>query len=70
MDTDYFEKVDGSIWLESDETSQTIKAIKRWDARKSGKALWPADDLYPEDDVYPEDTGEWTEFRLAPEALA
>ena len=70
MGTDYFEKVDGSIWLESDETAQTITAIKRWDAKKAGNALWPSDDLFPGDDVYPEDTGEWTEFKLAPSVLA
>lgn len=70
MGTDYFEKVDGSIWLESDEDAQTVKAIKRWDAHKAGSALWPSDGLFPGEDVFPEDTGEWTEFKLAPSVLA
>ena len=70
MADEYLEHVDGSVWLQSDEEAETIVAIKRWDARKAGIALWPGDDVFPGDDVYPEDTGEWTEFKLAPSVLA
>lgn len=63
-------RLDGMLWLVTDESAKTVTGIRRWDATDAGQGAFPSDALYPSDSTYPCDRGSWTELRLAASALA
>ena len=63
-------KIDGMLWLKTNEAQQTIISFERWDANTAGAGLFPADDTYPSDTTYPAEQGAWAHFKLAASAVA
>lgn len=63
-------KIDGMLWLRTDEDAGTITAFERWDANAAGQGLFPADDTYPGESTYPSEQGAWKHFKVAAGAVA
>lgn len=59
------DKWDGMTWLQTNESTRTITAFKRWDFHLSGNGVFPSNTLYPSDELYPNDQGDWTPFSIA-----
>ena len=57
------ERVNGMLWLHTDETSKTAVA-KRWDADDPGKAVFPGEGTMPGDSTIIDLIGAWTAFAL------
>ena len=55
------ERVNGMLWLHTDETSKTAVA-KRWDADDPGKAVFPGEGTMPGDSTIIDLIGAWTAF--------
>lgn len=63
-------KIDGMLWLRTDEDDQTITDFGRWDANAAGAGLFPAEDTWPGEGTHPSEQGEWKHFRVAASAVA
>ena len=57
-------RVDGELWMQTNESTKKITAFKRWDAGLPGTALWPGSTTYPSSSTYPDQQGAWTAFSL------
>lgn len=63
-------KIDGMLWLKTNELAGTITSFERWDANAAGAGLFPGDSTYPAEDTYPSDQGAWAHFKVAASAVA
>ena len=63
-------KLDGMVWMRTDEQSKTIVAISRWDADLPGSGLFPGDATFPSDEVFPAERGAWTGFAISADVIA
>lgn len=57
-------RVDGMLWMQTNESTHKITSFKRWDAGLSGTALWPGSTTFPSDSTYPDEKGAWTAFGI------
>lgn len=57
-------RVDGMLWLKTNESTKKIAAFNRWDAGLPGTALWPGATTFPSDSTYPDEKGAWTAFGI------
>lgn len=57
-------RVDGMLWLKTNESTKKIAAFNRWDAGLPGTALWPGATTFPSDSTYPDEKGAWTPFTV------
>ena len=57
-------RVDGMLWLKTNESTKKIAAFNRWDADLPGTALWPGATTFPSDSTYPDEKGAWTAFGI------
>lgn len=57
-------RVDGMLWMQTNESTHKIAAFKRWDAGLPGTALWPGATTFPSDSTFPDEKGAWTPFTV------
>lgn len=57
-------RVDGMLWMQTNEGTHKITSFKRWDAGLPGTALWPGATTFPSDSTYPDEKGAWTPFTV------
>lgn len=57
-------RVDGMLWMQTNESTHKIAAFKRWDAGLPGTALWPGSMTFPSDTTFPDEKGAWTAFGI------
>lgn len=57
-------RVDGGLWMQTNESTKKITSFKRWDAGLPGTALWPGATTFPSDSTYPDEKGAWTPFTV------
>lgn len=57
-------RVDGMLWMQTNESTKKIAAFNRWDAGLPGTALWPGAKTYPSSKTYPDEKGAWTAFGI------
>lgn len=57
-------RVDGMLWMQTNEGAKRIEAFNRWDADLPGTALWPGATTFPSDITYPDEKGAWTAFGI------
>lgn len=57
-------RVDGMLWMQTNESTKRIASFKRWDAGLPGTALWPGATTFPSDTTYPDEKGAWTPFTV------
>lgn len=57
-------RVDGMLWMQTNESTHKIAAFKRWDAGLPGTALWPGATTFPSSTTYPDQIGAWTPFTI------
>lgn len=57
-------RVDGMLWVQTNEGTHKIASFKRWDAGLPGTALWPGATTFPSDSTYPDEKGAWTAFGI------
>lgn len=57
-------RVDGMLWMQTNESTHKIAAFNRWDADLPGTALWPGATTYPSSTTYPDQIGAWTPFTV------
>lgn len=57
-------RVDGMLWLKTNESTKKIAAFNRWDAGLPGTALWPGATTFPSDSTFPDEKGAWTAFGI------
>lgn len=57
-------RVDGMLWLKTNESTNKIAAFNRWDAGLPGTALWPGATTFPSSTTYPDQIGAWTPFTV------
>lgn len=57
-------RVDGMLWMQTNEGTHKIASFKRWDAGLPGTALWPGATTFPSDSTYPDEKGAWTPFTV------
>lgn len=57
-------RVDGMLWMQTNESTKRIASFKRWDAGLPGTALWPGATTFPSDSTYPDEKGAWTAFSI------
>lgn len=57
-------RVDGMLWMQTDESTHKITSFKRWDAGLPGTALWPGATTFPSDTTFPDERGAWTPFTI------
>lgn len=57
-------RVDGMLWMRTNESTHKIAAFNRWDADLPGTALWPGATTFPSDSTYPDEKGAWTAFSI------
>lgn len=57
-------RVDGMLWMQTNESTHKIASFKRWDANLPGTALWPDSTTFPSDTTYPDEKGAWTPFTV------
>ena len=55
-------RVDGMLWMQTNESTHKITSFNRWDANAPGTALWPGATTYPSSSTYPDQIGAWTPF--------
>ena len=63
-------KIDGMLWLKTNELAGTITSFERWDANAAGAGLFPGEATYPAEDTYPSEQGAWAHFKVAASAVA
>lgn len=57
-------RVDGMLWLKTNESTHKIASFNRWDADLPGTALWPGATTFPSDTTFPDEKGAWTPFTV------
>lgn len=57
-------RVDGMLWMQTNESTHKITSFKRWDANLPGTALWPGATTFPSDTTFPDEKGAWTAFGI------
>lgn len=57
-------RVDGGLWIQTNESTHKITSFKRWDANLPGTALWPGATTFPSDSTFPDEKGAWTPFTV------
>lgn len=57
-------RVDGMLWMQTNEGTHKIAAFNRWDAGLPGTALWPGATTFPSDTTFPDEKGAWTPFTV------
>lgn len=57
-------RVDGMLWMQTNESTKKIAAFNRWDANLPGTALWPGSTTFPSSSTYPDEKGAWTPFTI------
>lgn len=57
-------RVNGGLWMQTNESTKRIASFKRWDAGLPGTALWPGATTFPSDSTYPDEKGAWTAFSI------
>lgn len=57
-------RVDGMLWMQTNESTHKITSFKRWDANLPGTALWPGATTFPSDSTFPDEKGAWTPFTV------
>lgn len=57
-------RVDGMLWMQTNESTHKIASFKRWDANLPGTALWPGAATHPSSKTYPDEKGAWTAFGI------
>lgn len=57
-------RVDGMLWMQTNESTHKIASFKRWDAGLPGTALWPGSTTFPSSSTYPDEKGAWTPFTI------
>lgn len=57
-------RVDGMLWMQTNESTKKIAAFNRWDAGLPGTALWPGATTFPSDTTFPDEKGAWTAFGI------
>lgn len=57
-------RVDGMLWMQTNESTHKIASFKRWDAGLPGTALWPGATTFPSDTTFPDEKGAWTAFGI------
>lgn len=57
-------RVDGMLWMQTNESTKRIEAFNRWDADLPGTALWPGAAIFPSSKTYPDEKGAWTPFTI------
>ena len=57
-------RVDGMLWMQTNESTHKITSFKRWDAGLPGTALWPGATTFPSSKTYPDEKGAWTAFGI------
>lgn len=57
-------RVDGMLWMQTNEGTKKITSFKRWDAGLPGTALWSGTTTFPSDTTYPDERGAWTPFTV------
>lgn len=57
-------RVDGMLWMQTNEGTHKIAAFKRWDANLPGKAVFPGASTMPGTSTVIDEIGAWTTFTL------
>lgn len=57
-------RVDGMLWMQTNESTHKITSFNRWDADLPGTALWPGAATFPSSKTYPDEKGAWTAFGI------
>ena len=57
-------RVDGMLWVQTNEGTHKIAAFKRWDANLPGKAVFPGASTMPGTSTIIDEIGAWTTFTL------
>lgn len=57
-------RVNGGLWMQTNESTHKIAAFNRWDADLPGTALWPGATTFPSDTTFPDEKGAWTPFAV------
>lgn len=57
-------RVNGGLWMQTNESAHKITSFKRWDAGLPGTALWPGATTFPSDTTFPDEKGAWTPFAV------
>lgn len=57
-------RVDGMLWMQTNESTHKIASFNRWDANLPGTALWPGATTFPSDSTFPDEKGAWTAFGI------
>lgn len=57
-------RVNGMLWMQTNESTKRIEAFNRWDADLPGTALWPGATTFPSSKTYPDEKGAWTPFTI------
>lgn len=58
------QRVDGMLWIPTNETNRMVGTLKRWDAGKTGNAIYPSNTTICGDTSVIDIEGEWTTFSL------
>lgn len=57
-------RVDGMLWMQTNESTHKIAAFKRWDANLPGTAVFPGASTMPGTSTIIDEIGAWTTFAL------
>lgn len=57
-------RVDGMLWMQTNEGTHKITSFNRWDADLPGTALWPGATTFPSSSTFPDEKGAWTPFTI------
>ncbi len=57
-------RVDGMLWMQTNESTKRITSFNRWDADLPGTALWPGATTFPSSSTFPDEKGAWTPFTI------
>lgn len=57
-------RVDGMLWMQTNEGTHKITSFNRWDADLPGTALWPGATTLPSSSTFPDEKGAWTPFTI------
>lgn len=57
-------RVDGMLWMQTNESTMKLAAFKRWDANLPGKAVFPGASTMPGASTIIDEIGAWTTFAL------
>lgn len=57
-------RVDGMLWMQTNESTHKIASFKRWDANLPGKAVFPGASTMPGTSTIIDEIGAWTTFTL------